>query len=545
MDLNQAIQLAARYANQGKFEEADKVCRDMIAFNDRFHPAFHLLGQMASHVGRNDVAIPMLQRAAALDPGRASYHRDLAEAMIFGAKPQDAIPVLNQAIKIDANDPKAHFFLGLATMSVGRLDDAMKAYQTAIKLEPNYGPAYNNIGSLYEGRGDLKEARNAYKKAIKIDPKNVQAQNNIAAILIAEGEIDAAKDHLEEAINARPDFIEAHHNLSALKKYQQDDPHLDILKSLLANIDKMPVDYQVRLHFILGKVKADLGDYDLSFDHYQKGNALKRGTFEYDEEAFKKHTDAIKSQFTAEYIESGQPCEDIGITPIFIVGMPRSGSSLIEQILSSHSEIEAGGELTYLSDLVRDHIGVFPTNLTDEKLANIGNEYLLKIKEINVQARFIVDKMPGNFQYAGLIAKIFPDAKIIHSKRNVMDCCVSNYTHLFLHTIHFTNDLGELGRYFNILSDLMDHWHTVLPGDLLYDIQYEDVVENLEIEAKKLVDFIGVDWKEDCLSFHEKKGAVKTASAAQVRKPIYKSSVERWRDYEKFLGPLKEVLEKN
>ncbi|HRW30588.1 MAG TPA: sulfotransferase, partial [Emcibacteraceae bacterium] len=174
-----------------------------------------------------------------------------------------------------------------------------------------------------------------------------------------------------------------------------------------------------------------------------------------------------------------------------------------------------------------------------------GNDYLQKLKKLDADAQYIVDKMPGNYQFAGLIAKILPSAFIINTNRNALDCCLSNYTQLFRHTIPYTNNLGELGRYYKIYNGLMDHWRSVLPSGYLYDIHYESVVANLEEEARKLINFIGLDWEESCLTFHKTKNTVRTASAAQVREPIYNSSIERWRVYEKHLSPLIEALEIN
>lgn len=546
MNIHHAMQMAIKCAKERQFGQAEKTLRDIIATDDRFHPALHMLGQLAFESGRDDIAAQYFHKAIVLDGNIAHYHRDFAEVLFFMGKLEEALSAVNRSIQINSNDPKAHFVAGNTLMNYGVLDQAIIAFEKTISLEPNHEFAHNNLGSLYETDNRLKKAKHEYRIAIKINQANVIAQNNLATLLIADGEVESAKELLNEAIKIQPDYIEAHNNLSALKRYRKGDAHIDILNSLLNDVEKMPVQDKIRLHFSLGKVHSDLEDYDTAFYHYNSSNILKRATYEYDEDDVQKTANNIKSIFSKNSIERTEIARNDELIPLFVVGMTRSGSSLIEQILSSHSKVHAGGELAILGELVNERIGIFPDdvkNVSDDELREVGLEYLKRVRELSPEAQIIVDKMPGNYQYAGLITKILPEAFIVNTNRNPIDCCVSNYTQLFRHTIPYTNDLGELGRFFNIYSDLMDHWRTVLPDRVLHDVSYEDVVADLEGEARKLFDFVGLEWEEECLCFHENKVTVRTASAAQVRKPIYKSSVERWRVYEKHLAPLIEALE--
>ncbi len=546
MDLLQKVKKAACLANEGKFAEADRLCRDIIAANDRFHPAFHLLGQLAAHANRNDIAIPMLKRAASLNPSNAQYQRDLAEVLLFSAKAHEALDVIERAVELDPRDSKAFFILGLTAMSLGLLDRAADAYGAAIKIEPEFGAAHNNLGSLLERAGDLKEAKKAYTKAIKIDPGNVQAQNNVASILIAEGDIEAAKTHLQKAIKVAPDYIEAHHNLSALKTYKKNDEHIIQLQSLSKDTSRLTKDNQIRLEFILGKAASDIGKYDEAFMHYDKGNALKRATFEYDENAVRLFHEGLKQSFPEVFLNNLHQKEPEGPTPIFIVGMPRSGSTLIEQILVSHDDISSAGEMTALNEIIKKHINDFPNGiaaLSGQDYKNIGSEYIAALREKGADTKFVIDKMPGNYRLLGIIGHALSNARIINTLRNPMDCCVSIYTRLFIETLHYGYDLKEIGNYYNFYSDLMKHWRNILPKDMFIDICYEEVVDDLKATAEKLIEFIGVEWQEKVLDFHKQRSTVRTASAAQVRNPIYNSSVERWRVYEKHLKPLKEILD--
>lgn len=546
MNINDAIHLAAKYANQGMFGQAEKICRDIIMENDKYHPAYHLLGQLAFQSGRDELAIKMLRKAASLDINRATYHRDLAELLCVTGQHQDTLSVINRSLELNPNDPKSHYIAGMALTALNAVDQAKNAYKKVITLSPDHGLSHNNLGALLERTGHLDEAKEAYSKAIKINQNHAEAQNNLATVLIAEGDTKGAKKHFEAAIKARPSYIEAHHNLSALKKYKKNDEHLAQLETIADDISALSDENKIRLYFTLGKAYSDIGKYDAAFNFYQSGNNAKRAGTEYNEAAATTLIEEIKTVFNHTYFQDIKIEKNNDPTAIFIVGMPRSGSTLIEQILASHSDVHAGGELHLLNDIVKTKTKNFPQGiktLSDKELKTIGIEYLEHIKRLNPNATRIVDKMPANYHYAGLIAKILPGAHIINSNRNPMDSCLSNYTRLFLQTIPYTYDLVELGRYYSRYQDLISHWHEVLPKDILINIGYEDVVADLEKEARKIIAFVGLEWEDSCLDFYKNKRRIETASAAQVRKPIYKTSVERWRPYEKHLGPLIAELE--
>lgn len=543
----EAIHIALNYANQGMVEIAEKICLDIIKNNKNYHPAYHLLGQFAFQQGHDEKAEKMLLKATSLDDNRAVYHRDLAEIIYFRGKPKNALRSIDRSLRLNFNDPKSHYIAALTLSALGENLKAIEAYKTAIKLYPGFGAAYNNLGTQLEATGHPDQAKDAYIQAIKINPNNSEAHNNLAVLLIANGDINNAQKHLETAIRLKPANIEAHHNLSPLKKYKIDDEHIKQLEKIEPDAEKLSTENQARLYFTLGKAYSDLEKFDTAFKYFSYGNKIKRASFHYDEKAVFKLMEKIKNVFSASFVKTVKKASNHDQTAVFIVGMPRSGSTLIEQILSSHSDIHAGGELTILAEIIKEKINNFPweiEKIAEDELLDIGKDYLGKLKALNPDAKRIVNKLPANFHYVGLIAKILPGAHIINTRRNPLDCCFSNYTRLFQQLMPFVYDLDELGRYYNRYQDLMNHWHQVLPKHMLIDVSYEDIVVNIEKEARNLIKFIGLEWQEQCLDFYQNKRTVHTASADQVRKPIYTTAIEKWRPYEKHLTPLIDVLNK-
>lgn len=540
MDLNKAMHMAVGFANNGDLAAAEKACQDIIRAYDRFHPAFHLLGQIAFRTGRIDMAMDMTKRAGSLDQRNPEYMRDMAEILFYAGKPQDAINFAGRALQINQRDAKCHYIAGLAFNVMGDLHRAQAAFEATLNFDPNNSNAQNNLGSVLEKQGRQENAKAAYEKAVEMDPGNVEAINNIASMMIAAGDLDVAKEKLETAIKIRQDYIEAHHNLSGLKTYTDED--IKTLKGL--DPSRLPPINQARWAFILGKAYADVGDHNKAFDHYERGNKLMRGLIKFDGDEAAKFHQSLIDEFKTDDCASLEGAID-DPTPIFIVGMPRSGSTLTEQILASHTDVYAAGELLTLSNLIKEKCPSFPNDLSDDQLKDIGNAYLTELKKHVPDAKRIIDKMPGNYAFIGLISKILPGAKIIHTRRNPMDCCVSIFTRLFLEPVHYAYDLKELGNYYNNYQDLMDHWRDTLPQDMMTEVQYEEIVGDLENQAKDLIKFVGLDWQDAVLDFHKQKGNVTTASAAQVRKPIYKTSVERWRVYEDKLVELKEIMGEN
>ena len=323
------------------------------------------------------------------------------------------------------------------------------------------------------------------------------------------------------------------------------------MEELAAKTDGLSKTDRLQLDFALGKAYADLKDHARSFARLRSGNAAKRATVSYDESAALAFFDRIKAVFTPALIRAQSGGGDPSAMSIFVIGMPRSGTTLVEQILASHPTVHGAGELKTLNDIVHnvhDPAGnpapfpEFVPALDGDSLRQIGLHYIATVRQLSHHGERITDKMPSNYYFAGLIHLALPNAKIVHCVRDPVDTCVSCFSKLFSGEQVHTYDLGELGRYYRRYERLMAHWRRVLPAGRLLDVRYEDVVADLEGQARRLLAHCGLEWDDRCLSFHQTDRPVRTASATQVRRPIYNSAVGRWRVYEKELGPLLKAL---
>jgi hypothetical protein len=305
------------------------------------------------------------------------------------------------------------------------------------------------------------------------------------------------------------------------------------------------------LYYALGKSYDDIKSYDQAFDFYIKGAAIKRGKIKYSNEEETSRIDAIINIVDKKFIEKfSQEDMNPSSLPIFIIGMPRSGTTLTEQIIASHPKVFGAGELDYFMHMIQEKgtekNGGYPYKLKDLTQADMrtwGNEYIRKLRLKHKDKKFITDKMPANYLNLGLIHIILPHAKIIHVKRNPIDTCISCFTHLFNRNQDATYDLAEVGRHYANYARLMEHWRQVLPKDSFFEVQYEAIVDDIEKETRKILEYCNLPWDPSCLNFYELKRNVRTASMTQVRQPIYNSSVERWRHYEKKIGPLLKELD--
>jgi len=404
------------------------------------------------------------------------------------------------------------------------------------------------LGASLESLGEKQTAKIAYATAIALNPNHAEAQNNLGAIYSEEGRLDEARLHFTSAIQANPAFIDAHYNLSIIKTYTLDDPHLNFLESITQKINDYSISTSIHYYFALGKALDDTKQYARAFKAYAEGNRLHSLLLPWDENQLHEIIKQLPNIFTNSLIKKPEVGNETRC-PIFIVGMPRAGTTLIEQILSSHKSIYGAGELSILDDIIQEacqkknmSFPTLATTLTDKEFHQIGNEYLNRTWKLAPNKNYIIDKMPGNCFYIGMIYRMLPTAKIIHAIRDPMDSCFSCFTHLFKNGMLFAYDLITLGNYYRLYAQAMQHWFTILPQNAIFNVPYEEMVENHEMLSKQLIDYIGLSWDTNCLNFYENNRTVKTASLTQVRKPIYKTSVQRWRHFTKELEPLLQIV---
>jgi len=437
---------------------------------------------------------------------------------------------------------------GIEFQGSGHFPEAMHHFALAIIAEPDRWPAYNNFGTLLEGIDQVEMALPYYRRAGHLSPDCAVVHNNLGVALLQSGTIAEAYESIERAVALDPKRGRFYRTLAATGRVTLSSPHFATMRELAGDIAALPEDERIDLHFALGLVYLEGGEVKESWPHLLAGNRLKRQRVDYDEAAVLARIERIEGTFTAEFLAARQGGLPSSV-PIFVLGMPRSGTSLVEQILASHPRIAGAGELIDLRRLADDlRIGgtEFPesTRVTaPDRLSRLAADYLAALRARAPHVERVVDKMPGNFELIGLIHKALPHAHIIHVRRDPLDTCMSCFSRLFATGLPFTYDLTELGRYYRAYDSLMAHWRRVLPAGAMLEIRYEELVADLPTQAKRMIAHCGMAWDDRCAAFHETRRVVKTASAMQVRQPVYRSSIGRWRSLGQALRPLTEELD--
>jgi tetratricopeptide (TPR) repeat protein len=426
-------------------------------------------------------------------------------------------------------------------------DDAVAAYKKALAVDPNSADAVNNLGFTREAQGRLAEAEACYARAIAINPSHAVALNNLGNLRKDLGDFEGARVRYEQAIAADARYMLPVFNRAELKVFTADDPDLAALASLAGQA--RDAENEIYVHFALGKACADIGDHDRAFECFVAGNALKRAQTRYDAPLAEARIAEISAAFTPEVFVGAPGTADAA--PIFIVGMPRSGTTLIEQILASHPAVQAVGEVGAFEEALADvfgardgliDIGDAVRRIDAATLEKLGETYLGRLPALEAGKTRTVDKLPGNFQNIGFIRLALPNARIVHAVRDPIDTCVSCFTKLFRDGHEYTYNLAELGRFYNAYARLMAHWRAGLPQMTVLDLAYEDIVGDLDAAVRRLLAYCGLTFDARCLAFHETTRPIGTASAQQVRQPLYGSALGRARPYEAHLGPLREAL---
>lgn len=535
----------------GRHDEAVEQFRKAVAINRNYPEAYNNLGNALQSLKKPEEAIQHYRQALILRPNFFEAHNGLASALTTLNLYTEAIKHCETALVIAPNSPEAHINIANALGAIDRPQDALAHYQKAIANDPSNPEPYTRASFALYRLGKIQEAVAVCEKAVAVKPNHGGALAQLGNSLRALGRMNEATQCYEKAIANMPADANVYHSLVNSKRMTVDDQHFIAVKELADKMELFDTDDQISLHFALGKAFDDVNEYQKSFQHFRKGNALKRQQFvEYDEADSLMKFDRIIATFSSEMLQERKDFGDPSNVPIFIVGMPRSGSTLVEQVLASHTNIFGAGELREFGNLASKIVGpegsTFPeaaASLSSEMLRTLAAQYLHSIRCLAPDAERITDKMPSNFLNVGLIHLAFPNARIIHTRRNLCDIAMSCFSTLFAVGQAHTYDLAELGRYLRAYEKMMDHWRKVLPKGAMIEIEYEKMVGDLEAEARRIIEHCGLQWDDACLSFYKNSRPVLTASVTQVRQPVYKGSVGRWQRYENELQPLLQALE--
>lgn len=485
-------------------------------------------------------ALECLQELLSIDPRDAAVRNDLGAALLALNRYQDAEDQFRRAIGLRSGFPEAHFNLGCVLHASGRHHEAETFLQRALKLRPSHIEARIKLGMVLTALGRVPKARDCYEKALRAAPRSTQAWVGLGQLHAIEGQLAEAEAAYRRAAELDSRSPAAWAALAAVRKMTPADaPWLERAEELAAS--GLPAAEEATLRFAMGKFCDDVGDYARAFRHYGRANELHKGpAAPFDREAHARSVDGMMRVYTREAL--AQPRSDASDSqrPVFVVGMPRSGTTLVAQIIGSHHDAKAAGELAFWAQAVhrnRNTLAREPFAAT--LIEKLEAEYLRLLTRISGGALRVVDKATVNFAYLGLIHSVFPRARVICLKRDPIDNCLSCYFQQFSPAMNFTMDLEDLAVYYREYHRLMVHWRTVLPPGTLLEVPYAELVDDQEDWTRRILDFLGLPWDDRCLNFHQTERPVLTASAWQVRQKIYRTSVGRWRNYEKFIGPLR------
>jgi tetratricopeptide (TPR) repeat protein len=535
-----------------RFDEALASYDRALALQPNHAEVLSNRGNTLYELKRFDEALASYDRALALQPDYAGALYNRGNTLHELKRFDDALASYDRALALQPDHAGALGNRGNTLHELKRFDEALASYDRALALQPDHAEALYNRGDTLHERGDLHAALADYRRALSLKPDLADVYNNMGNVLEELGQLQEAQSAYLEALRLDPNNTAAYVNLAAAKTFKPGDAHLAAMATLAERTEGLSNTDRMRLDFALGKAYADLDEHSRAFHHLRAGNAAKRASIGYDETAALGLFDRIEAVFTPQLIAAKSGGGNSSPLPIFVLGMPRSGTTLVEQIIASHPAVHGAGELQLLSDAVRTVRGPDGNSVTYPELTasldraalhQIGARYAVMLRDLAANhgapgAERVTDKMPSNYYFAGLIHLALPNAKIIHTIRDPLDTCLSCFSRLFAAEQNYSYDLGELGRYYRRYERLMAHWRRVLPVGRILDVRYEDVVADLEQQARRIIVHCALPWDDRCLSFHQTDRPVRTASATQVRQPIYKSAIGRWRVYEEHIEPL-------
>ncbi|TPW28734.1 tetratricopeptide repeat-containing sulfotransferase family protein [Pararhizobium mangrovi] len=541
----EVIQRALRAQQAGRRDEAVTLYRSVLE-RDRDHAAAnHFLGLLHHQAGNIEEGGPLIARSLELAPDNPEFHNNAGIVLSQIGQFERAVERLRRAVELKPDYAVAWNNLASAQAKLERFDEAIESGERALALQASYTAARWTLANTLKAAGRMEAAADAYRRVLEREPNAAEVHYQLAMTEMEAGRIAEASESFRRTTVLKPRHADAHLMLALVRKPHEMDDEMAAMERLYARADATRAE-RMLLAFALAKSLEDIGRYDEAFDYLLAGNAARRETIDYDPAATRRDFKEVRRVFSAEFFASlGDGHGDPDTTPVFVMGMPRSGTSLVEQIVAAHPQIAGRGEILALqqtaSRFFAQENAMFPENLgsiAPETFRAAGEAYVASLRANVGPALRVSDKMPGNFLFVGLIRAILPNATLLHCVREAPATCLSIFKTYFRSTGHkYAYNLDELAEFYVLYAQLMAHWQAVLPG-FVTDVRYEELVADQEAQSRRLIAATGLEWDERCLAFQDAKHPVRTASAAQVRQPIYSSSVKLWQRYEKGLAPL-------
>jgi tetratricopeptide (TPR) repeat protein len=527
----------------GRAAEALVSYRRALEIKPGFADAHNNLGNALLQLRQVDEAVKSYRRALEIKPDFADAHSNLGNALRDLGRLHEALASYRRALGIRPELAEAHNNLGNVLLDLILLDEAAACYQRALALKPDYANAHTALGMVLRQQGCTAEAEASCRRALAIEPHSAEGLAFLAEIHADRGQFAAAEELFRTALAIDPDLPAAWAGIARYRRMGGDDAcWLEAAQRLAGK--GLPVRHEINLRYAIGKYFDDVKDYARAFDSYRLANELaKRYGARHDPQQLTRLIDQVAVSYDRQWLSQSRTQTIPSERPVFIVGMPRSGTTLAEQILASHPAVFGAGELPFWNDASRGYeASMLDGTGNPRTLSALAGEYLRQLADLSADAPRVVDKMPTNYLNLGLIHAALPNARIVHMRRNPIDTCLSIFFQNFSISHAYANDLEDLAHYYTEYSRVMAHWHATLPERTILDVSYEALVDDSEAWSRKMLEFIGLPWDPRCLDFHRTERTVITPSKWQVRQKISKSSAGRWRNYASFVGPLRHLM---
>lgn len=536
------LQALLNLHGQGQLKQALEQCKALFQQHPRSAILFNIQGALLKGLDHLDLSVEAYKKAISIKPDYAEAFSNMGNALKAQGKLEEALEAYNKAISIKPDYAEAYFNMGGVLKEQQKRHEELEAYNKAISIKPDFAEVYNNMGVTLQYQGKQEEAKEAYTKALSIKPDYAEAYNNMGNALRDQGKLEEASEAYKKALSIQPNNSYAHRNFSIITKYKLGDPHIRKIETLLQSSNLSDSD-RCNLHYTNAKIQEDLENLGGAFDSYVDGGKLRKKLLKYEfsqDERLFAQVKTMAPQLNS--IVANLPLEEISLTPIFILGMPRSGTTLVEQIVSSHSTVTGAGELRYIAQYGKKlALGQSTPNV--KTLMKFRNQYFTELAKRSEGRSLITDKMPLNFIFIALICAAFPEAKIIHVNRDPKATCWSNFKHYFVSSeLGYSYDLADIIKYYRLYVNLMQFWGQIY-SNRIFNVNYDQLTENQEPEIRRLIANLGLSLEDACLAPENNSRAVKTASNIQIRQKIYKGSSDAWRKFEPFLAGVFEELD--